>query len=78
MKDMNKIFRKIARENHMTVDDVKKEISDVIDHGLNNPDPEIRKVWESMSDTGGKPTPEDVIKFMTQKVIEEIQRKSLS
>ena len=59
--DFQKILERIAKENHTTPDEVYREMQIAIDAAFDNPDPEIRKRWESIRYTGDRPTPEDVV-----------------
>ena len=56
-----KILKRIAAENNTTPEDVYHEMQIAIDAAYDNPDPEIRRNWESIHFTGERPTPEDVI-----------------
>ena len=59
--DFQKILKRIAAENNTTPEDVYHEMQIAIDAAYDNPDPEIRRNWESIHFTGERPTPEDVI-----------------
>ena len=59
--DFQKILKRIAAENNTTPEDVYHEMQIAIDAAYDNPDPEIRRNWESIHFAGERPTPEDVI-----------------
>ncbi|MCM1132952.1 MAG: sporulation initiation factor Spo0A C-terminal domain-containing protein [Ruminococcus flavefaciens] len=65
----NKTFlRKIAEEYNTTPDEVLREIQLAIDEAMNNPDPEIRRNWENIPCKGDKPSPEEVIAYISSEV----------
>ncbi|MDE5755143.1 MAG: sporulation initiation factor Spo0A [Oscillospiraceae bacterium] len=66
MANIRKILMKIAAENHTTVAEVRREISIAIEEGMKCSDPEIQKKWRTMSRTGGIPTPEEAILFLSR------------
>lgn len=59
--DFQKILKRIAAENNTTPEDVYHEMQIAIDAAYDNPDPEIRRNWESIHFNGERPTPEDVV-----------------
>lgn len=60
-KDFQKILQRIAKENHTTPEDVYREMQIAIDAAFDNPDPEVRKNWETIQFKGDRPTPEEVV-----------------
>ena len=66
MNKIGKILMQIAAENHTTVEEVRKEIAEAIAAGMQHPDPEIQTKWRAMSQTGGTPTPEEAIRYLTR------------
>lgn len=60
-KDFQKILDRIAKENHTTPEDVYREMQIAIDAAYDNPDPKVRKNWETIPFKGDRPTPEEVI-----------------
>ena len=71
MSNVRNIFIRIAAENHTTVAEVRKEISIAIEEAMKKPDPEIQKKWRAMSKTGGVPTPEEAVVYLSR----DFQRK---
>lgn len=59
--DFQKILERIAKENHTTPEEVYREMQIAIDAAYDNPDPEIRKNWETITFKGDRPTPEEVV-----------------
>lgn len=62
--DTKEIFEKIAKQNHTTPEDVRAEIQKAIDVGFADPDPNIQKEWKKMKLKGERPTPEEVIAYV--------------
>lgn len=66
MNRIEAIIMQIAAENNTTAEAVRKEISAAIEAGMNSPDSNIRELWRSMSKTGGTPTPEEAICYLSK------------
>lgn len=64
-------LRKVAKVNHTSIEDVKKEIRIAIDAAMANPDPSIQALWQSMPRSGEKPTPEEFIAFIVSTIISQ-------
>ena len=64
MKDMEKIFRQIAKNHNTTVEDVKKEINLSIDTAMKNNSPDNIQILKSISKNGKSPTPEELIMYV--------------
>lgn len=73
--NMRKILMQVAAENNTTVEEVRREISIAIEAGMHNPDPEIQKKWRAMSRTGGIPTPEEAILYLTKDTKKKMQSR---
>ena len=61
-------LKKVAANNGSSVEDVKYEIQAAIDFAMKNPDPEIKKFWDSIPKKGKTPTPEEVIAYLADKI----------
>ena len=69
---MDKIKRSlvsVAKQNDVSVDEVKREIQKAIDLGMVNPDPHIQAFWNSIPRAGKHPTPEEVISFFAKEMV---------
>lgn len=69
---MDKIKRSlasVAKQNGVSVDEVKREIQKAIDIGMANPDPKIQAFWNSIPRAGERPTPEEVISFFAKEMV---------
>ena len=64
--NFDKLLEKIAHEFNSTPDEVYKEMQIAIDAGFNNPDPQVQAMWANIKYPGEKPTPEDVIPYLTK------------
>lgn len=68
MEKHENFFERLAHERNITVEEMKQIISDRIEQGLCNPDPEKRKVWEAIPCMGAVPTPEEWLKYAVEKL----------
>ena len=68
-KKMQNVIRVIAERNGVSIDYVRTEIQKIIDIGINNPDPKIRAYWKSIPYKGERPTPDEVIRFFANEMI---------
>ena len=68
MNKATKAFMKIAKQENITVDQVKIEIQKVIDMGLSNQDPLVKSRWDSLKIKGRNPTPEEFVLEMTKEI----------
>lgn len=68
MEKHENFFERLARERNITVEEMKKIISDRIEQGLCDPDLEKRKSWEAIPCEGDTPTPEEWLKYAVEKL----------
>lgn len=69
---MDKIKRSlasVAKQNGVSVDEVKREIQKAIELGMTNPDPHVQAIWNSIPRAGEHPTPEEVISFFSKEMV---------
>ena len=59
----------VAKQNGVSIDEVKREIQKAIDIGMANPDPKIKAFWNSIPRSGERPTPEEVIAYLKNHII---------
>ena len=62
-KEITKALQQIADNKGCTLEEVRHEIQLAIDAAQEDPDPNIRAVWESFPHESDQLTPEDVIAF---------------
>lgn len=67
---MRKIYRKIARENGVTLADVRKDMKEAIDFGYNHcPNNGITAAYQNrVPRKGDVPTPEEFIRYAAAQV----------
>lgn len=63
-----KIFQQIALKEGVAVGNVIQEIEKAIDIGISNPDPEVQKIWASIPSRNIKPTPEELVMYLSRNV----------
>lgn len=63
-KDYTHIFDQIAKKNHTTVEEVRREMELAIRMAFGNPDPKIQEEWAKIPYEGKEPTPEEVITYV--------------
>lgn len=78
MKNTEAALRKVAEENGVSVEEVRREIQAIIDDLYNSDDPEIKSKWRSITETGQKPTVEQMIEYLTAKVTSQMNNKHYS
>lgn len=61
-------LREVARKNHTTVEEVRKEIRLAMIAAMCNPDPAIQKRWNTIPHAGDTLTPEDFITYVAMSV----------
>ena len=68
-----KAIKEVASKNGVSVAEVRREIEIAIDAALFNPNlsPEARTFWDKYIQNGCKPTPEEFIVYMTNKIKSE-------
>lgn len=59
------ILKRVADRDGVSVEYVRSEIQKAILIGLSNPDPNVRTFWMSIPHTGPRPTPEDVLIYLS-------------
>ena len=60
-KKISRSLKKIADRDGKSVDEVRRDIEQVISEAESNPDPKIQAFWSSVPSKGDKPTVEEVI-----------------
>ena len=61
-----KAIIKAAAENGVTVKEVREEIQKAIDEGMKSTDPQAIELWKNCPKKGEKPTPEEVIEYISK------------
>ena len=63
-----KAIIKLAAQKGVSVEEIRREIQIAIDTGMANQDPKAQAYWKEMLNKGVKPTPEDVITYLSKQV----------
>jgi predicted DNA-binding transcriptional regulator len=62
------IIRQIAREDHVTEEEVRRDMKEAMDAGRNNPDLAVQAKWVGFEYAGDEPTLEEFILWMAGQV----------
>ena len=66
---MEKILKKVARVNGVTVKEVETEIQDAINEAWNNPSDDVAAAYQRKVPCMGEiPTPDEFIRFMVNEI----------
>ncbi len=65
--DADATLREVARKNHITVDEVRKEIQLAMRGGMC--DPAVQKRWREIPHPGDTITPEDLITYIAKQCL---------
>lgn len=65
------LFERLAREWNITVEEMREIISDRIEKGWNDPNPEKRVQWRKIPCEGDLPTPDEWLRYAVEKLQEE-------
>lgn len=63
--EANRVFAEVAKKNHTSVEEVKREIMLAMKAGMESEDPEVRKRWDKISVNRNEITPEMIRSFLT-------------
>lgn len=63
--DAENIYRRVAIQNHTTIDEVRKQIKLAMIVGMCNQDPAIQKEWNEIPHDGDVPTPEELLIYLS-------------
>ncbi len=58
----------IADREGISVSEVRKEIQSAIDEGMKSTDKSVQEYWSKIPRKGVKPTPEEVINYITKSI----------
>lgn len=70
-------IERLAHERKLTVEEMRAVISDRIKAGMNDPDPEKRAQWEKIPHESERPTPEEWLEYVVEKLEVEGKMDSL-
>ena len=78
MAEQETLFQRLARERGITVEEMRAIISARIEKGLHDPDPEKRAQWERIPCAEEIPTPEELLRYVVEKLEAEGREDLLS
>ncbi len=61
-----------AKQNGVTLKEVREEIQKAINEGMKSSDPQVTEMWNRIPKKGEVPTPEEFIDFISKKVREQL------
>ena len=67
--DAEAALREVARKNHTTLEEVRKEIRLAMIAAMCDPDPAIQRVWREIPCAGATLTPEDLITYIAKQCL---------
>ncbi len=62
------IFERMARERNISVEEMRAIISDRIEKGWDDPNPEKRAQWRKIPCAGELPTPDEWLRYAVEKI----------
>lgn len=68
-----KAMRTIAKEEGVSVDNVREEMKAAIAEGLRSSDPAVKAMWENIPCEGDVPEPEELIAWLAEQVKERMK-----
>lgn len=63
---VTKAFEQLAIRDGISVAEVREEIQKAIDIGMSSSDPAVQEKWSKMPCRGEKPTPEEVVIYLSK------------
>lgn len=69
-KKLDKIIAQIAKAHHTTPEEVRKEMCAAMEAGQASEDPEVQKVWNSISRNGEVLTLEEFMDYMIKRAMQ--------
>ena len=69
-------IQRIAREDNVTEDQVRRSMEKAMDQARNNPDPAVRARWATFHYAGPEPTIEEFILWTADMAWEKYQQKA--
>lgn len=66
--NIQNILEKIAIQNGVSVDQVRQDIQEALDHGWNSTDENVKAYWRRIPTKHGKPTLEEVLVYIISSI----------
>ena len=71
MAEQESLLERLARENGVTVEEIRKQLGKKLEAGLSDPDPKRRTPWERIPCAGERPTVEEWLEYVVKRIYEE-------
>ncbi len=68
------VFEKIARDEGVSVDTVRSEISKALEIAAKNAGPAEKKKWKEIFGDNKSPSPEDAVKLISQHILLHLKK----
>ena len=68
LKRAAQIIRRISRENNMSEEQVRADMKEAMEAGMNDPDPVVQAKWDEFRFAGKEPTIEEFILWTASRV----------
>ncbi len=69
MEKAQKAIETVAQKEGQTVEQIRADMAEAIMVGWNNPEPEVRAIWDTVPHIGERPTPEELIIWLVQRTV---------
>ncbi len=69
-RKLDKIIEEVAKANHTTAEEVRREMQAAMETGQASSDPETQKIWRSIPRKGEKLTLEEFIEYMIKRIMQ--------
>ena len=73
LKKAHSAVKTVAKNEGMTITDVREEMKAAIAEGMQSADPAVREMWKSIPCKGDAPEPEELIAWLAGQVRERMK-----
>ena len=67
-KELDRILSRVAKQNNMTVQQVRSEIRIAMDQARKSTDPKAQAMWNSIPSKGDSPTLEEFMEYLLRRL----------
>lgn len=67
-----KSIKKIAKQEGVSIDDVRREMQTAIDEEMKSTEPQAVEFWKKVPHNGEKPTPEELIDYISKNLRKQL------
>lgn len=65
---IERVIRVIAERNHTTPEQVRREMQEAMEEGMNNPDPKVQAAWKKIPHKGEAVTLEEFLEYIASQI----------